>query len=371
MLSHLSRALRAAAMALGGHVAGGRSRRSEQLILFYNSMWGQPLEPCPEPLPDGFRITTEVHRFAESVAVVFHLPSLDRPPRQPKPPGQLWVAWSKECDVNYPQLRDPEYMRAFDLTMTYRLDADVAIPYTSYYAPVSGFARVLRQAPRPKPADRLAALFMSSPFNRSCRLEYASELMRHLDVHSYGKVLQNRQLVPDQGRSTKLALIAGYKFTLALENAIGEDYVTEKFFDPLVAGSVPVYLGAPNVDAFAPGERCFINTADFGSPKVLAQYLLDLQHDDAAYQTYFAWKQQPFRPSFLSLLAGQETPRDVRLCRAILARRRREHVGAAPGARPTAETALPPTDGDSETGTSLVGGEPDEYDREGETAYPM
>ncbi len=57
-------------------------------------------------------------------AVVFHIPSLREPPHS-EAAGQLWVAWSLECDANYPQLRDPAYMRQFDLTMTYRLDADV------------------------------------------------------------------------------------------------------------------------------------------------------------------------------------------------------------------------------------------------------
>jgi hypothetical protein len=43
------------------------------------------------------------------------------------------VAWWLESDVNYPQLRDPVYMRQFDLTMIYRLDSDVASTYTPYY----------------------------------------------------------------------------------------------------------------------------------------------------------------------------------------------------------------------------------------------
>lgn len=41
-----------------------------------------------------------------------------------------------------------------------------------------------------------------------------------------------------------LRLMAKYKFTLAFENALGEDYITEKFWRPLKLGSVPVYLGS-------------------------------------------------------------------------------------------------------------------------------
>ena len=79
-------------------------------------------------------------------------------------------------------------------------------------------------------------------------------------------------------RPTKLEVLAAYE--LLAENAIGDDYVTEKFFDPLIAGSVPVYLG--DTQCGAPGTRrpCYINTADFANPKALGEYLLAL-HEDA------------------------------------------------------------------------------------------
>lgn len=44
-----------------------------------------------------------------------------------------------------------------------------------------------------------------------------------------------------------LSLIAKYKFTLSFENAVGDDYLTEKLWRPLIVGSVPVYLGSPSV----------------------------------------------------------------------------------------------------------------------------
>lgn len=299
-----------------------RSRRapSNTLILFYNTMWDQPLELPDEPLPANCEITTEQRRFRESTAVVFHIPSLRRWPVQRKAPGQVWVAWSLECEVNYPQLRSPAYMRQFDITMTYRTDATVPVTYVWYYSNAQNLARTLRSEPKPKLQDKLAVLMISSNIDRSGRVAYATELMRYLDVHSYGRVLQNRQLDGDQGRPSKLDLIANYSFTLAFENAIAEDYVTEKFYDPLVAGSVPVYLGAPNVERFAPGEHCFIDAADFERPKDLADYLLELHNDAAAYAAYFAWKQRPFRPVFDALLDGQATHPFIRLCYAVKAR---------------------------------------------------
>ena len=71
-----------------------------------------------------------------------------------------------------------------------------------------------------------------------------------MQVDSYGTCLQNKPwpegLAPLHG-SRKLSLLARYKFTLAFENSRAAGYVTEKLFQPLIAGSLPIYWGAPDV----------------------------------------------------------------------------------------------------------------------------
>jgi len=108
--------------------------------------------------------------------------------------------------------------------------------------------------------------------------------MNYLDVHSYGQVLRNRALEKDEGRPSKMDTIAGYKFTIAFENGITKDYVTEKVYDPLTAGSVPIYLGVPNIDDFAPGHKCFMK-ADRTSPESLAQDIRTVLNNEALYQS--------------------------------------------------------------------------------------
>jgi len=227
--------------------------------------------------------------------VVFHIPTLRALPAK-KFPGQRWVAWSMESEANYPRLADPDFMGQFDFTMTYRRDSDVWTPYFS-----SRTAADLATPPRPKTADAPAVYLASSLLDRSGRNAYAHELMEHLRVDSYGRCLTNRTLEKDEGRQTKLDVIASYRFTLAFENSVAPDYVTEKFFDPLIAGSVPVYLGAPNIADFAPGENCYIDVTDFGTPARLADHLLFLSADNQEYQRYLAWKSFPLRESFLKM----------------------------------------------------------------------
>lgn len=289
-------------------------RRDRTVILVFNPPWGRPLRYPIEEIPAGCEITADRRRFREAAAVVFHLPEL-RPLRWfRKPAGQRWVGWWMECEAHYPQFLDPEVMRLFDLTMSHHQTADV---FTAYCQPelLAG----LRTPPQPKPPDNLVALFVSAPYNASGRFELIAELMQHLDIHSYGARMRNRRLIADSGSRSKLETIAQYKFTLAFENAIAEDYVTEKFFQPLLAGSVPVYLGAPNIDDFAPGEHCFINAADFATAKELAEHLLMLNSNDQAYAEYFTWKTRPLREQFLRLIETQRTHPFVRLCQRLRA----------------------------------------------------
>jgi hypothetical protein len=295
------------------------------LVLFYNPAWDRwpdadRLAEAPE-----CEFTTDRRRLPEARAIVFHLPTLAGIERVPKYPGQLWVAWSMESAANCPRLADPAFMRHFEISMTYRRAADV---WTPYFGPDVTVA--LRQPPRAKTAVAPAVYLQSSRFNASGRVQYAAELMKRVKVDSYGAVLQNRRWpIPDAGPAAKRELIARYKFTLAFENSIAPDYVTEKLYDPLIAGSVPVYLGAPNVRDFAPAEGCFINAADFDGPAALAAHLNWLDENDAAYAAHLAWKAGGPDARFLEMVAAVRRDPFSRLAALVAARAR----GAAEAGR--------------------------------------
>ncbi len=281
-------------------------------ILLWNDDFGMAptrLDNCA----DDCVLTHDRARFSDADAVVFHVPTLREPIEQwSKPRHQAWVAWSMESDVNYPQLADPAFMGHFDLTMTYRRDADVWVPYVdaSLATPV--------EHPAGTGAERALAVYVASnPAARSGRDAYVRELMHHLPVDAYGRCLQNRTWSEDHGRSTKLETFGRYRFTLAFENSIGEDYVTEKFFDPLVAGSVPVYLGAPNVVDFAPGEHCFVDLTQFRGPQALAEHLLELARDEAAYQRLHAWRSDPVRAEYAAMVERIRVHPFCRLARLL------------------------------------------------------
>ncbi len=295
-----------------------QSREGAPLILFFNSFFDEPIDAAAL---DGWscRFTTDRSKLNAAAAVVFHVPSLGRVRKVRKYPGQLWVAWSMESHISYPALADPSFMRNFEIRMTYEQSADIWCPYIPE---AEVFERALTRPVSPKTASAPAVMLQSTPYDRSGRNKFALELMAHLKVDSYGRFLNNRQLeIPDRGRETKLALIRSYKFCLGFENSIAEDYVTEKLFDPLISGSVPVYRGAPNAEIFSPGDNSFIDATTFSGPRALAEFLIHLDKDDAAYRKYLAWRQVGLSARFKALLAKTSREPFCRLCEMVIGAR--------------------------------------------------
>src|SRR5262249_46331338 len=106
------------------------------LILFRTRFFGHAPWLGALSLEELQDFTLDQSRLREADAVGFHIPESSWSPFEdtPKFPGQLWVAWSKESNVNYPELRDPAFMRHFDLRMTYERDADIWAPYLPGYS---------------------------------------------------------------------------------------------------------------------------------------------------------------------------------------------------------------------------------------------
>ena len=79
----------------------------------------------------------------------------------------------------------------------------------------------------------------------------------------------------------KVSVLGGYRFSLCFENTAFPGYITEKIFDCLVAGNIPVYLGAPDIADFVPPEA-FIDFREFGSYAQLEAHLRAMTKAEAS-----------------------------------------------------------------------------------------
>jgi hypothetical protein len=74
-------------------------------------------------------------------------------------------------------------------------------------------------------------------------------------------------------KASKHELSAEYRFVMAYENFRGRrGYISEKIFDALQAGSVPVYLGDERITEIVPKEA-FVDARNFRIPGELLSYL--------------------------------------------------------------------------------------------------
>lgn len=128
----------------------------------------------------------------------------------------------------------------------------------------------------------------------SDRDTYIRELMKYVTIDSYGPCVNNKKIPQDIDGFHKLSskpyyhFLARYKFQIAFENCLCQDYMTEKLFRPLMLGSVPIYLGSEKAQDFMPTKKSVIMIYDFQSPKDLADYIIKLNNDDNLYNEYLS-----------------------------------------------------------------------------------
>lgn len=270
---------------------GGRGGRNVTVLLWY---WpfGKPLSLDGDVCWDMFRIprctlVSQRSLFSAADVVVFHNKELTKQRRDlpfdlPRPAGQRWAWMSLEAPVSNPTLQ--QYSNVFNMTISYRRDADITIPYGQLQP---------READGPPPdaipsnKSFLVCWVISNYKNQHRRSKVYKELRGVIPVQVYGhwgrKPLSSEALLPTISRCF---------FYLAFENSISKDYITEKLWrNSYQGGAVPVVLG-PSVEdyqAVAP-PRSFIHVDSFASTRALAAHLQQLAADQRRYRQYFTWR---------------------------------------------------------------------------------
>eukprot|EP01114_Cavostelium_apophysatum_P013916 TRINITY_DN3476_c0_g1_i1.p1 TRINITY_DN3476_c0_g1~~TRINITY_DN3476_c0_g1_i1.p1 ORF type:complete len:612 (+),score=103.82 TRINITY_DN3476_c0_g1_i1:87-1922(+) len=303
---------------------------------------GHDIHKADWKCPIDCRFTRDKRRVSNVDGVIFEAQPITSyydeykwkiPPFPQKYSGQLWFNHGYETHFYFNIYGDRGYMDYIDGNFTFYLHSQVPITFTCLWGG-GNMTDFLKPHP-PKTAEN-CVVFMCTNCNSGGavhRTAYAKELMKHIDVHSYGKCLHNRDFPPemqfpiykDHGASmrNKISIFKNYKFVLVFENNNVTDYVTEKMTNVLQAGSVPVYMGAPNVHPYwTPGENAIVRTDDFGGPKELAEYLKSMCADDEAYEQFFEWKKKGLSQHYQQRLSdcvfyGAE----CRLCQYIAAQR--------------------------------------------------
>lgn len=78
---------------------------------------------------------------------------------------------------------------------------------------------------------------------------------------------------------SKWETLSAYRFSLCFENMPMTGYVTEKLFDCLYAGTVPIYWGAPNIDDLVPAGA-YVDMRQFDTYGDMLDHVLAMSDKD-------------------------------------------------------------------------------------------
>lgn len=185
-------------------------------------------------------------------------------------------------EPRYPNFFECDYALSFDFPHLGHGGRNYRLPHYALYADPAVLVR-------PPGYDARAVLAKKTGF---CNFVYRrSGLPGHVRRERFFEKLSRYKWVDSGGIARnniggpvadKRGFIAGYKFTIAFENTSQPGYVTEKLFDPLQAGSVPIYWGHPMVaQDFNPAS--FVDAGRFRHLDALVDFLVALDRDDERY----------------------------------------------------------------------------------------
>ncbi|XP_054459578.1 alpha-(1,3)-fucosyltransferase 4-like [Anoplopoma fimbria] len=279
----------------------------------------------------GCTLTDDESAYPQADAVVIHHRDVATGaadlPTEPRPRAQKWIWMNYESPAHTPGLF--RFEGVFNLTLTYRTDSDIFLPY-GYLVPrdrgtkgvQNRYAKPLRAPSRSHlRRPRLLAWVISNWRESQARVGLYYELRRYVQVDVFGR--SARPVPEDGGRGDSVVRLVGrYQFYLALENSQHTDYITEKLWNAVRAGAVPVVLGSSrqNYERFLPPEA-FIHVDDFPTVRGLARYLLMLRRTPAQLRRHLDWRggYSVHQPSFWA-------EHYCTACRAVRRTRGRTHV---------------------------------------------
>jgi hypothetical protein len=212
----------------------------------------------------------------------------------PRIAHQKWVLHFYDESIGYyPHIALQTFVQQFDLTMGSPPQL-MDIPHPTYpitHVKALEYANVEPSFPFDQTPENYIGFVVSNCEAKNDRLVLINKLNKDAGAHSYGWCSNNID-IPDEltGREKgswqykKQKLLAAYPFGLAAENSNCLGYITEKFYDVLASGSIPVYMGAPDIANFVP-EGSYINVKDFATYDDLIHHMKTVDR-----KSFYKWK---------------------------------------------------------------------------------
>ena len=214
---------------------------------------------------------------------------------------------SMESPSNYDFIDVSIAKSIFDISMTVNLASDVPVPYFSWVT------YDFMKPPLPfeeKNQQILSTAFISNCDPQNFRMEAIKKFQNMTPPISvnFGSCFQNFENKP------KTEILQKYKFHFSFENSNDEDYFTEKFFQTLQEGSIPVVIGPDNLAQFEPSPGSTLQIKTLADVQMVADRMRSLAQNKSAYEKMLQWKQQGPSNQFKALVDLAVVHSTCRLC---------------------------------------------------------
>lgn len=221
-------------------------------------------------------------------------------PREPE--KKIWGLFHEESPKYVPEFMFESGLRLFNYSSTFSRYSDIPFPL-QWFSSYDNIASRTYFIPTSKKNSFLSELSPILYLQSRCKVPserdlYVRELMKYQAIDSYGSCVKNKEIPKTIRRrylyrltaDDFLKFVARYKFVLALENGVCDDYVTEKFWRAIHVGVVPIYFGSPTIKDWMPNRKSAILLENFPTPKLLSEHIDKLLQDDELYEEYLEHK---------------------------------------------------------------------------------
>lgn len=223
-------------------------------------------------------------------------------PRPRRPYEVIWGLYHEESPRNVEELMHEEMLNLFNFSATFSRYSDVPFPlqYLVNLEELTSLEFFVETSVKNGYLNEISpVMYLQTDCETSTERDaYVKELMKFINVDSYGLCLKNKEMpikfrqnyLNNLDDSEFLRFVAKYKFVIAIENGVCDDYVTEKFWRALKTGTVPIYFGSPSIRDWFPNNKSAILIEDFPTPKILSDHLNLLLKNDISYEEYLEHK---------------------------------------------------------------------------------
>jgi hypothetical protein len=118
-------------------------------------------------------------------------------------------------------------------------------------------------------------------------------------------------------RSRRIENIRRYKFYLAFENSLKKGFISERYWEALMSGTIPVYLGPPDIKNYEPALGSILYINDFNTTKDLANEIIRISSDSDIYDKMVEWKTTVPSDNFLMAIDYTCEPLFCKICYSV------------------------------------------------------